>query len=69
MNFRRLEYFLTIAETGNLRHCEVRYCAVAELTGTLDQDTTASDDDVSGLGSSCDCDRSFETRHRADDNV
>lgn len=30
-------------ETGNLRHCEVRYCAVAELTGTLDQDTTASD--------------------------
>lgn len=30
-------------ETGNLRHCEVRYCAVGELAGTLDQNTTDSD--------------------------
>ena len=30
-------------ETGNLRHCEVRYCNVTELVGTLDQDTTNSD--------------------------
>lgn len=30
-------------ETGNLRHSEVRYCAVTELGETLEQDTTDAD--------------------------
>jgi hypothetical protein len=30
-------------ETGNLRHYEVRYCAVAELASTLEQDAAQSD--------------------------
>lgn len=30
-------------ETGNLRHWDVRYCAVTELVGLLEQNTTESD--------------------------
>lgn len=30
-------------ETGNLRHCEIRYCAVSELSETLKRNTTDAD--------------------------
>lgn len=30
-------------ESGNLRHCEVRYCAVGELSDTLEKETTGAD--------------------------
>lgn len=30
-------------ETGNLRHCDVRYCSVRELSGLLDQNQSAAD--------------------------
>lgn len=30
-------------ETGNLRHCDVRYCAVMELSGLLEQNSTNTD--------------------------
>jgi hypothetical protein len=30
-------------ETGNLRHCDIRYCSVMELTGLLDQNPSDAD--------------------------
>jgi hypothetical protein len=30
-------------ETGNLRHCDIRYCSVIELTGLLDQNPSDAD--------------------------